>query len=343
MKNLRLGTRGSHLALTQSGMVARSLEQRHPGLSVELVTIKTTGDRVTDTALSRIGDRGLFVKEIEQALLDGSVDFAVHSMKDMPTGLPDGLCIACVPLRLPPYDCMVSLQHEAFEALPRGARLATGSLRRRAQFLSARPDLVIEEIRGNLPTRIRRVAERGLDGTVLALAGLSRLGVPGLVGSPGVPPPVRFRVPEDWGEGVAAQEVWISTIPPGICLPAIGQGALCLETREDASEVRALLQALDDADSHAAVTCERALMRALEGGCQVPIGGWARVVDGALTFEACLADPAGREVLRAEGGGPVTDAERIGLAVADGLLRQGGDAIVAALRGDGETVSPSGN
>lgn len=326
---MKLGTRGSHLALTQSGMVARDVERLRPGLSVELVAIKTTGDNVTDVALSRIGDRGLFVKEIEHALLEGSVDFAVHSMKDMPTALPEGLCIACVPRRLPPFDCLVSVNAERFEKLPRGARLATGSLRRRAQIASARPDISLEEIRGNLPTRIRKISEQGFDGTILALAGLSRLGVPGLLDRRA---PVRFRVPEDWGEQVGGQEVWISPIPPAVCLPAVGQGALCIEAREDNAEVLALLERLQDRDSRAAVDCERALMRALEGGCQVPVGGWARVENGRLRVDAILATVDGRDVLRAEAEGALTEAEALGRAVADDLLAQGGASIIGGLR-----------
>jgi len=324
--NLRLGTRGSHLAITQSGMVAASLEEL--GATVELVRIKTTGDKITDVALSRIGDRGLFVKEIEQALLDGAVDLAVHSMKDMPTTLPPGLVIACVPRRLPPLDCMVSLKHERFDALPRGARIGSGSLRRRAQLWAARSDLVLEELRGNVGTRVRKIAEQGLDATILALAGLSRLGVPGLEKGE----PVRFRVPANWGEAVEGAQVWISPISPTVCLPAVGQGALCIETREDAAAVRGILERLDDAASHAAVDCERALMRLLEGGCQVPIGAWSRVEGGRLRVDAVLASPDGREVLRAEASGAVEDAEAIGERAGRALLDQGGGAIVAALR-----------
>ena len=339
---VRLGTRGSALALTQSGMVARALEAACPGVRVELVTIKTTGDKITDVALAKIGDRGLFVKEIEQALLEGEVDFAVHSMKDMPTCLPEGLLIAAVPRRLPPHDCMVSLTHASFAALPQGARIGTGSLRRRAWLRHVRPDIHLDEIRGNLPTRIRKLREQGLDATILALSGLSRLGVPGLLGDePGqgsgaalgeVPPAVRFSPPASWGEQVTGEAVWIVPLDPAACLPAVGQGALCLEAAANRHDILAMLARLDDPESHAAVRAERALMRRLEGGCQVPIGAWSRVDAGRLHLAAMLADPSGAPLHRAEVDGPMHDGERLGIEAAERLLAQGGQVVLDALR-----------
>jgi hydroxymethylbilane synthase len=310
---LRLGTRGSALAVAQSGHVAEALCQLHPQLSIELVAIKTTGDKITDVALSKIGDRGLFVKELEEALLDGFVDFAVHSMKDMPTALPDGLSIACVPVRRSPLDCLVSLQHTSLDALPVGARVGTGSLRRRAQLRAFRPDLQFVEIRGNLSTRIRKLSSEGLDATVLAVAGLERLGV--TVGG-------RALV-ED-----AGLEVWLSPIPSDVCLPAVGQGALCLEARDDRPDVLEILAALDDPDSHTAVLCERALMRRLQGGCQVPIAGWARVSDGDLLLDAALAALDGSKMIRVSRRGGIP----IGVQAAEDILAQGGDVILEEIR-----------
>lgn len=324
---LILGTRGSHLALTQSQQFATALEAAHPDLTVELQVIRTTGDRITDVPLSRIGDKGLFTKELEQALQAGTVHFAVHSMKDMPTRLPDGLEIGCVPRRMPPLDCLLSLRPGGFEALPQGARVASGSLRRRAQLLHARPDLVLEEMRGNVATRIRKMAERGLDGTILALAGLSRLGVPGLEAGP-----VEFVLPASWDEEAAGTRVFITPLSADVCLPAVGQGALCIETRVGDDEVKARLRALDDAASHAEIDCERALMRALEGGCQVPIAAWARCQGASLSLQAVVASLDGRRRVRTEGSGPLEEAERIGADAAEVLRAQGADAILEAIR-----------
>lgn len=328
MNVLKLGTRGSHLALTQSRQVAEALEAVHAGLRVELVIIRTTGDRVTDVPLSRIGDKGLFTKELEDALLEGTIDFAVHSMKDMPTNLPAGLIVGCVPLRKPPLDCLLSLRAGGFEALPQGACVASGSLRRRAQLLHARPDLRLEEMRGNVTTRIRKMAERGLDGTILALAGLSRLGVPGLEAEE----PVEFVIPRSWDEAAAGTRVFITPLKAEICLPAVGQGALCLETRQDAKAVIELLRGLDDRASHVEVDCERAVMRSLEGGCQVPIAARARVEGDEVRVRAVVASLDGRRLVRAEGRGTLDDAERIGRETADRLRGQGAEEILDEIR-----------
>lgn len=336
------GTRGSRLALTQTSEVARSLERAHPGLAVTLQTIRTTGDHITDVALSKIGDRGLFVKEIEQALLDGSVDFAVHSMKDMPTQILEGLVIACVPPRQPPFDCLVSLHHSGFSALPEGARIASGSLRRRSQLRRARPDLVLEEIRGNLPTRIRRMQERGLDGTVLALAGLARMGIGGLLEASEAMlrgdrelASVRFRLTPEWGDDVMGMEVWLSPLSPLTCLPAVGQGALCLETRADAGRARGLLDVLHDAESFVAVKAERALMRTLEGGCQVPVGAWMRREGDGWQMEGMVGSLSGDRCLRAAVSCPLdADPEELGQRLATSLLEQGGREILDEIRSE---------
>jgi hydroxymethylbilane synthase len=328
---LKLGTRGSQLALTQSRQVAQALEAAHEGLKVELEIIRTTGDRVTDVPLSRIGDKGLFTKELEQALLARTVDFAVHSMKDMPTRLPQGLVIGCVPTRKAPLDCLLSLRPGGFDALPEGARVASGSLRRRAQLLYARPDLRLEEMRGNVPTRIRRMAERGVDGTILAVAGLARLGVGGLEGALNGGG-VEFEVPPSWDEEAAGTRVFIVPLPSRICLPAVGQGALCLETREGDGAVLDLLDALNDPDSFAEIVCERALMRALEGGCQVPIAAWARVEGERIRIEAIVASLDGRRLIRAELEGQAAEGDAIGREAAASLLAQGADQILEEIR-----------
>lgn len=326
---IRLGTRGSKLALTQSQQVADALSAAHGGLRVDLEIIKTTGDRITDVPLSRIGDKGLFTKEIEVALLDGSVDFAVHSMKDMPTALPEGLVVGAVPRRKPPFDCLISLAPGGIAGLAEGARVATGSLRRRAQLRHARPDLVLEEMRGNVTTRIRKMVDSALDGIVLALAGLSRLGVDGLEAGT----PVTFTVPPDWDEALAGTRVHITPVPFDICLPAVGQGALCLETRAGDDEIVSLLSVVDDAGSHAEVCAERALMRALEGGCQVPIAARAVAEGGRLRLQAMVATLDGRRRIVAEREGSTAEAERIGIDAAAALRAQGADVILAEIRG----------
>lgn len=325
---IRLGTRGSQLALTQSRQVAAAFEALHPGVRVELEIIRTKGDRITDVPLSRIGDKGLFTKELEVALLEGRIDFAVHSMKDMPTTLPEGLIIGAVPLRKPPFDGLITLTPGGFETLPTGARVATGSLRRRAQLRHARPDLVLEEMRGNVPTRIGKLVEHGLDGIILALAGLSRLGVP----EPGTDESVEFVVPDAWDEGLAGARVFISAVPAQVCIPAVGQGALCLEAREGDKRVLALLGALDDRPSHAEVRCERAIMRALEGGCQVPIAAWATHDAGRLKVRAMVASLDGGRRLEATAEGMPDEAEHLGRTVADALRRQGAGDILDEIR-----------
>lgn len=326
---VRLGTRGSFLALTQSKQVAAALEAAHPGLRVELDIIKTTGDKITDVPLSRIGDKGLFTKEIEVALLDGTVDFAVHSMKDMPTALPEGLIIGAVPSRKPPFDCLIALKPGGMSALGEGARVATGSLRRRAQLRHARPDLALEEMRGNVTTRIRKMVENELDGIILALAGLSRLGVAGLDAGE----PVEFVVPTDWDDALAGTRVFITPVPYDMCLPAVGQGALCIEARAGDEEVLSLLSALDDASSHAEVVAERALMRALEGGCQVPIAARGVVDGGVLRLQAMVATLDGSRRIAASAEGPPEEADRLGRETANQLRAQGADAILAEIRG----------
>ncbi len=314
MRALRVGTRGSELALAQTRGIVTTLKQRLPDIEVEIQIIKTIGDIVIDRPLSRVGDRGLFIKEIENALLDGSVDFAVHSMKDLPSTLPHGLAVAAVTARLDPRDVLISRQARSIEALPRNGILATGSLRRRSQVLAIRPDLRIAELRGNITTRLRKFDESSWDSMILASAGLVRLGLE---------------------ERMATT---ISTpIPIAQMLPAVGQGALGLEARTDDSEISEFLVSLNDRESATAVAAERALLRRLEGGCQVPIGAHG-LLERGLVLEAYIGSTDGRQHLRRRAEGAPERAEEIGESLAEQMLSEGGDEILEKTRAEATDV-----
>ena len=304
--SLVVGTRGSPLALWQAKWVQQQLREIAPQLSVEVQRIKTSGDKILDVPLAKIGGKGLFVKEIEEALLRGEIDLAVHSMKDVPTALPDGLGILCVPVRENPQDVLVSRNGQTLEQLPTGARIGTSSLRRQAQLLRRRPDFHISMLRGNLDTRLRKVREGEFDAIVLAAAGLRRMG---------------------WVDQVTEY------LAPEVSLPAIGQGALAIEGRTSDSFVRDLLQPLDDPPTRTAVTAERALLDRLEGGCQVPIGAHATITGDRLALDALIASVDGRRVVRDRIEGPVSDARDLGLHLAERLLSQGGDEILKEIYG----------
>jgi hydroxymethylbilane synthase len=303
MSPLRIGTRGSPMALHQSGLVRDRLVAAHPELAaagaVEIVTIRTTGDRVQDRRLAEIGGKGLFTKEIDQALIDGQIDLAVHSLKDVETWLPDGLEIACVLARDDPRDVFVSHKAPSLAALEQGARIGTASLRRQAQLLRYRPDLEVLPIRGNVNTRLRKLADGEVDALILALCGLQRLG----------------RVE-------AAAEI----LPPDIMLPAVGQGALAVECRTGDDDVKHLLALLNDPASAACVTAERAMLAALDGSCRTPIGGLAELDGDRLTLEGLLLTPDGRTEIRARRSGGITEAEALGAALGEELRRRGGVA-----------------
>jgi hydroxymethylbilane synthase len=295
MFRLRLGTRRSALALAQSGMVARSLEAEHPGLDVELVPIVTTGDVVTGD-LARFGGKGLFTKELESGLLDGSLDLAVHSLKDLPVTLPDGLAVAAHPRRNDCRDVLVSEDAEDLDGLPEGAIVLTGALRRRAQILMRRPDLRVEPLRGNVDTRLRKWRELGVPGgVILAGAGLNRL---------------------------ALQDLPIHPLAPEVMVPAPGQGTLALETRIGGMAAD-LCRALNDVDTARAAEAERHVVAAFGGDCTLPLAAWARPEgeDGRLRLTGLLTTPDGRQVARGE-------------AVA-ATPREAADACVAAMRADG--------
>jgi len=297
---LRIGTRGSELALAQSRGVARELQQAWPGLEVRLVVIRTRGDALQDRALSTFGGKGVFTLEIEEALLDGRVDLAVHSLKDLPGTLPDGLVLAPAPLREDPRDCLVG---PPLEALPSGARVGTGSPRRRAQLLALRPDLRCQEIRGNLPTRIRKWREGQYEALVLAMAGLKRLGF----------------------EAAGVDTAEIHPLEPESLLPAPGQGLLGLEHRQEDARVQELLAPLADPPSHAAAQAERAFLETLQAGCQAPVAAYARCRDEALEIQVLRADPQTGNLLRRRLTGTIHRAADLGQRAARALLAKGAD------------------
>jgi hydroxymethylbilane synthase len=304
MKPLRIATRASRLALTQSQWVARRIEERL-GVATELVPLRTTGDRLSDVSLAKVGGKGLFVKELEEALLDGRADLAVHSAKDLPARGPEGLALVAFPERADPRDALASGgRFPGVAALPPGARVGTGSTRRAAQLRAWRPDLTIVPLRGNVPTRLERLAEGRFDAAILACAGLERLGLAG-----------------------HADE----RIAPERMLPAIGQGVLAIEARAGGA-LAGDLAALTHAESARALAAERALLVRLEGDCNVPLAGYAEpLAGGRLRLRGLVASADGARIVRAEGEG--SDPEALGRQVGDELLAAGGGAILAALRG----------
>jgi len=325
LRPLVIGTRGSRLAVWQAEHVASRLRAAFPTLALRLERIRTTGDKILDVPLAQVGGKALFVKEIEEALLAGRVDLAVHSMKDVPTDLPPGLTIAAIPRREDAADVLISRTGARLADLSRGARVGTSSLRRQAQLLHIRPDLVIVGVRGNLDTRIRKLSSEGLDAIVLAAAGVARLGLSHLV---------------------------TEVLPPEVLLPAIGQGALGIEVREPGGESRErraesgepraesraarvaeLVKALDDRETHVAVRAERAMLKRLGGGCQVPIAAWATVEADAILLRGLIAATDGVTVIRGEARGTVGEPETVGRDLAEDLLERGGQAILGAILG----------
>ena len=307
MARLRIGSRGSQLALWQAHHISDLLRQQ--GHEVELEIIKTTGDKITDVALAKVGTKGMFTKEIEEAIAANRVDLAVHSLKDLPTELPAGFEIAAITKRENSRDVLCSRNYASIEDLPQGARVGTSSLRRQAQLKALRPDLEVYPLRGNVDTRLRKLEAGEYDAIILAAAGLYRLGKTSLVRQ---------------------------VIPADLMCPAAGQGALGIEIRAGDKATRELVAFLDDADSRATTTCERALLNKLGGGCQVPIGAFAEIRDGKIFLEAIVAHPDGSQVLRESRQG--TDPVRLGEAVGDTLLLRGGDAILEAVYGQGIAV-----
>ena len=301
---LRIGTRASLLAVTQSTWVKTQIEQAHPGTQVELVKITTKGDRILDVPLAKVGGKGLFVKEIEDALLAGEVDLAVHSMKDVPTELPEGLHIGIIPVRETPRDAFLSVRFPSVAALPAGATVGTSSLRRKSQLAAMRPDLTIVDLRGNIDTRLRKLDEGIFDAIILAGAGLHRLGKANRI---------------------------TTLLEPDQMLPAISQGALGIELRRDDTELLAGLQFLHHPDTATAVAAERAFLLRLEGGCQVPIGAHATLSGDQISLSGLIAAVDGSVLLKEQLNGPAQDAARLGTALAETLLAKGGKAILDAV------------
>ena len=297
---LRLGTRGSALARAQAALVRDALVRRHPGLRVETVHIRTTGDRGERAPQGPGGRKGLFVKEIEEALLAGEIDVGVHSMKDLPARLPAGLVVGAVPARAAAHDVLIGAA--GLRELPPGARVGTASVRRRAQLLARRPDLAVTPLRGNVDTRLRRWREGAVDALVLAAAGLERLGI--------AEPAAYALAPEEF-------------------LPPVGQGALALECRADAAATRALLAAVEDPAAATAVAAERAFLLAIGGDCNTPLAAYATVADGRVVLRALVTDQAGRRWLEDADSSPAADAEALGRALAERLLAAGAREILA--------------
>jgi hydroxymethylbilane synthase len=297
MATLRIGSRGSQLALWQANHIAGLLQAQ--GHSAPIEIIKTTGDKITDVALAKVGTKGMFTKEIEEALAQGRVDLAVHSLKDVPTELAPEFELSAILEREDPRDAFISVAYSRLEELPQGARVGTSSLRRQCQLKALRPDLEIHSLRGNVDTRVKKLEKGEYDAIILAAAGVHRLGLD---------KHVRYRIPVE------------------VMCPAVGQGALAVEIRRGDRQVSAALAFMDHADSHIAVRCERALLGSLGGGCQVPIGAYAEKSGGQLRLVAMAGRPDGSEVLREEGRG--LDPEQLGRETAKRLLRRGADKIL---------------
>ncbi|CAN5592157.1 hydroxymethylbilane synthase [soil metagenome] len=304
-RKLIIGSRGSELALWQTNFVKTKLEEFFSAINLEIKIIKTTGDKLLETALSKIGDKGLFTKQIETALLSEEIDLAVHSLKDLQTVQPEGLCIAAVSKREQPNDVLIAKKSRSINELPKSARVATGSLRRRSQLLNYRPDLEIHEIRGNVPSRIRKFEESDLDAMILAFAGIHRLGL----------------------DDHIAQ-----IIPFEIMLPAVGQGAMAVEIREQDTELKEILKVLDDEETRLCVTAERTFLRTLEGGCQVPIGANAMIENGVIRLEGMVGNLDGSINLREKISGEKRDAAMLGERLAQTLIGKGANEILENTR-----------
>jgi len=308
---LRIGTRGSPLALTQTNTVIAQLMAAHPRLqgqgAIETVVIKTTGDRVQEVVLAALGGKGLFTKELDEALLAGRIDLAIHSMKDVPTFLPNGIALSTIMEREDVRDAFVSSKATSLAMLPRNAIVGTASTRRKAQILARRGDLRVVPLRGNVDTRIAKIAKGEADATLLAVAGLRRL-----------------------GKADVAAEV----LPTDVILPAVGQGALAATWREGDKRVNAFVRTLVDTATDLAIRVERAMLAVLDGSCQTPIAGLATVAGDSLTLKGLLAHPEGAEIVESESSGPCTDPEAIGRRVANELLHKAGPALLLAIKKD---------
>lgn len=306
-KTIKIGSRGSRLALWQAEWVRNQLLAKR--CKVEIQRIRTTGDKILDVPLAKVGGKGLFVKEIEEALMRGEIDIAVHSMKDLPGRLPEALHLAAIPKREDPRDAFISLGGIALSDLREGATVGTSSLRRQSQLWAIRPDLKIVSLRGNLDTRLRKLREGQFDAILLAAAGLHRLG---------------------WGKQITEY------LAPERFLPAIGQGALGIESRREDPEINTIISFLNHPETASAVAAERAMLSRLEGGCQVPIGGHATLSGAQMTLEGVVASLDGKEVIRESRTETASEADRLGAAVAESLLAKGADRILKTIYSEGK-------
>ncbi|WP_417499636.1 hydroxymethylbilane synthase [Methylophaga sp.] len=304
---VRIATRNSPLAMWQAEFVKSRLLELHQNIEVELIAMKTQGDIILDTPLAKVGGKGLFVKELEQGMLDGRADIAVHSMKDVPVEFPEGLHLPVICQREDPHDAFVSNHYQSIDEMPHGARLGTSSLRRECQVRTHRPDLEVLPLRGNVNTRLRKLDDGEFDAIILAMAGLKRLGFDD-----------RIR----------------SALTPEQSLPAIGQGALGIETRVDDEEMNALIAPLHCDQTAIVLRAERALNKRLSGGCQVPIAGYAMLDDDNVWLRGLVGQPDGTNTVTAEVRGKATDAEKLGIQVAEMLLAKGADKILADVYGE---------
>ncbi|MCC7212905.1 MAG: hydroxymethylbilane synthase [Candidatus Brocadia sp.] len=304
-KQIIVGSRGSKLALIQTNWVISELKRLNPGYDFQIEKISTKGDKITDAPLSRLGGVGLFTKELETALMKGKIDLAVHSAKDVPTELHEGLMIGATPTREDPHDALISNNNANLEKLPDNARIGTSSLRRRAQLLAFRPDFKILDLRGNLDTRLKKLETDDMDAIVVAHAGLRRMGYAG---------PISKIIPFD------------------IMLPAVGQGSLCIEIRKDDERVLKIVSALNDTQTRIAIEAERALLAKLQGGCQVPIGAYAQIQNNQVFLEAIICTVDGGHAIRDSYSGHSTQAARLGEALAERMLESGGKRILHEIR-----------
>lgn len=304
-REIVIGTRDSALALWQTNWVVDNLKRLNPEYNFRIISMKTQGDKILDVALAKIGDKGLFTKELEVAMLNLDIDLAVHSMKDLPTVLPEGLVIGAVCERFDPRDVLVSRHGLTLAEMPAGAKIGTSSLRRCAQLLNFRPDFNLVSLRGNLNTRMAKLERENMDGIILAAAGIERLG---------------------WGDRITER------IPFDVSLPAVGQGSIGIEIRGADEEVRRVVEKLNHPASAAAIKAERAMLKKLEGGCQIPIGALGLVEEDRLVLQGLVAGLDGRKLIRDSVAGPVAEAELLGRALADKLIALGADKILKEVR-----------
>ena len=304
-KVIKVGSRDSVLAMWQTNFVIEQLKKVTDDYDFEIVSLKTKGDKILDVSLAKIGDKGLFTQELESGLLSGEVAFAVHSLKDMPTELPEGLQMSAVLTRHDPSDALISDKYQSFAELPQGAKVGTSSLRRKAQLLNARPDLDIHDLRGNLQTRMRKMREENFDAIILAAAGVERL---------------------KWHDQIKEK------LSFDICLPAVSQGVIGIETRSDDEEIIKLVQLINDKETEACVAAERSLLKSLEGGCQIPIGAYAEITTEGLRLQGMVGSLDGKTIIRDEIAGAVDAGKELGQQLADRLSQAGGQEILAEIR-----------